>query len=297
MNGSAWRERANGPLWMLLAGFSFALMSVLTKLLAEIGFSSVDLIFYRSAISGVLMGIWLAFGTQNSEPVWRGPHQGLLFSRSLVGFAALICFFYGITHLPVSVAVTLNYTSPVFLALLLPLTLGERVHPRAFVAVAIGFVGILMLLRPWNVGTFNAWAALVALCSGFLAGVAYLHVRHLGRLGIGTTRVVIWFAVLSTLAAGVMILLMGAHQPVWDDVPWLLAMGVFATTGQVAVTRAYRRGNATVTASFAYSTVLFSSLMDVLIWPRAWPWQAFFGMALTVMSGLYAVRLSEGKSA
>lgn len=282
---------------MLGAGLSFALMSVLTKVLADVGFSSVELIFYRSTISGALLGVWLAFTTRSGQrqALWRGPHQGVLISRSLVGFAALLCFFYGITHLPVAIAVTLNYTSPLFLAVLLPLTLHERAPRQTYVVVALGFVGVVLLLRPWGVGGFDLWAATLALGSGFLAGVAYLHVRQLGKLGISTTRTVVWFAVISALLAGVLLVWQGARALSWAEVPALLAMGFFATSGQIAVTRAYRCGQATVTASFAYSTVLFSSLFDVLIWPHPWPWPAVAGMALTVLSGVYAVRLSEGK--
>lgn len=279
---------------MLLAGLSFAVMSALAKVLAGRGYTGMELVFYRSALGWLILAGWLALSA-GAEPVWRGGHRGLLLRRSLVGFIALFGFFYAIVHLPVSLAVTLNYTSPLFLALLLPLTLGEHTGPRHYLAVALGFAGVVLILRPWSENAPDLAAVLVGLFSGFMAGVAYLHVRHMGRVGIGTRRVVLWFTAFCTVAAGVFVTLAGWRQPAVADLGGLLGMGVSATLGQLAVTRAYRYGHAAVTAGFAYSTVIFSSLLDVLLWPHPWPWQAPAGMALTVLAGLYAMGLNKGK--
>ncbi len=269
---------------MLLAGLSFAVMSLLAKEVVSLGYGSIELVFYRSLIGWLLLGLWLRSAGQSFFGV---AHRVMLLRRALVGLAALLSFFYAIVHLPVSVALTLNYTSPLFLAVLLPWTLREGMSSRQYAAVGLGFVGVCLLLQPWSTPPADLFAALVGLASGLLAAVAYLHVRRLGALGVSEAHVVVWFAAIGTLVTGLFAFSGDWQWPALEHAPWLVGMGLLATLGQFAVTRAYRYGHAAVTAAFAYSTVLFGSVLDVLIWGH-WmsPW-AWFGLTVTVLAGIW----------
>jgi len=269
---------------MLLAGFSFAVMSVLAKEAVTFGYGSIELVFYRSLLGWMVLGWWLRAAGQ---PLFRVPHRTMLLRRALVGLVALTSYFYAIAHLPVSVAVTLNYTSPLFLAVLLPWTLRERVSALQYAAVGLGFVGVCLLLQPWDTPAADILAALIGLASGLLAAVAYLHVRQLGVLGVSEAHVVVWFAATGTLVAGLFAVAGDWQWPTLEHAPWLLGIGLLATLGQFAVTRAYRHGHAAVTAAFAYSTVLFSSVLDVLIWDQQMSSLAWFGLVTTVLAGIW----------
>lgn len=271
-------------------------MSVFVKQ-GTASFSSHELVFYRSLLGmAFLYGLMHLPGTRKHERrVLRGPNLGLQLRRGLVGFIALATFFYAVDKLPMSVAVTLNYTSPLFLALVMPFWLGERPRPVEYLAVALGFVGVGLLLRPWEGGA-DLFAALVGLFSGFMAALAYVHVRQLGKLDEPEWRTVFWFAVVGLIGAFILSSLSGWHAPTLDQAPLLLAMGAFATFGQLAMTRAYRRGDTVVVASLAYSTVVFSSLLDVIIWDVSMPLAGWLGMFLTIGAGVWAVRLNARKS-
>lgn len=284
-----------GSAWMLVAGAGFAFMGVWVKLGAQ-WFSSQELVFYRSAFAllVVLGMLGMRHGLGGPRQLF-GNHLAMHLRRGLVGYIALGCFFYSLAVLPMSMAVTLNYTSPLFLALLMPVWLKERPTPAQYGAVALGFAGVLLLLRPWAVHG-DLLAGLVGLFSGLLAGLAYIHVRALGRLHEPEWRTVFWFAAVSCLGAG---LLAGVQG--WNDEPeahWgvLLALGGTATLGQLAMTRAYRVGNTAVVAAFAYSTVIFSSLLDVLIWKVEIPFVAWAGMAVTVAAGVWAAILNTERT-
>lgn len=281
---------------MLAAGLSFALMSVFVKQGTGY-FSSHELVFYRSLLGmAFLYGLMHLPGRHSHEPrSLRGPNLGLQLRRGLVGFIALATFFYAVAKLPMSVAVTLNYTSPLFLALVMPFWLGERPRPVEYLAVALGFVGVALLLRPWEGGA-DLFAALVGLFSGFMAALAYVHVRQLGKLDEPEWRTVFWFAVVGLIGAFLLSSATGWHAPTLDQAPLLLAMGAFATFGQLAMTRAYRRGDTVVVASLAYSTVVFSSLLDVIIWNISMPPLGWLGMLITIGAGVWAVRLNARKS-
>jgi drug/metabolite transporter (DMT)-like permease len=277
---------------MLAAGASFALMSVFVKI-GSASFSSHEMVFWRSALGLVFLYVFLRLPHGAAMPrAVATPHLGMQLRRGLVGFIALTAFFYSLAKLPMSVAVTLNYTSPLFLALLMPWWLHERPRPAQYLAVALGFLGVLLLLRPWQ-GGGDTVAGLIGLFSGLMAALAYGHVRQLGKLGEPEWRTVFWFAVVGMVGAGLASSLTGWHLPGVEHVGLILALGIFATFGQLAMTRAYRTGRTEVVAALAYSTVVFSSLLDGLIWKQGLPVIAWAGIAITMAAGVWAVRLNQ----
>lgn len=279
-----------GSNWMLLAGASFALMGVWVKLAAQ-WFSSIELVFYRALFGLLLVLGTLAFcrGPRALIQVF-GPHLGLHLRRGAAGFAALATFFYSLTVLPTSVAITLNYTSPLFLTLMTPLWLKEPVRPSQYAAVALGFGGVLLLLRPWEAQS-DLMAGLIGLFSGLMAGVAYAHVRALGRLQEPEWRTVFWFNAVACAGAAFIASVQGWHGSILPHLDLLLVLGLTASIGQLAMTRAYRRGETAVVAAFSYSTVIFSSLLDVIIWQENITATAWAGIIITAAAGIWAAML------
>lgn len=281
--------------WMLVAGFLFALMGVLVKL-ASIRFSAPELVFYRSLFG--LLSIYVVIVLMNRQ--WLAPlatrHSVSHATRGLTGFLALVMYFYGIAHLPLPTAITLNYTSPLFLAAITAWWLKERHGHGLAAAVVIGFAGVLMLLKPgW--GGPGMLAMLAGLLSGLFAGLAYLNVRNLGRQGEPEWRIVFYFALISTLGGAVWMASAGFAVPGAADLPLLLAMGATGTLGQLAMTRAYRVGNTLAVGALAYSTVGFAALYGVLIFGDRLPLEAWLGMLLIVIAGVVGVWASRSVAA
>lgn len=273
-------------LWMIAASFLFACMGVCVKLAAQTH-SAVEITFYRSFISLLLMyGLVRLRGVPLATIHWRWQ-----ITRGTVGFMALFGYFYAITLLPLATAVTLNYTSAIFLALYLVLA-GTRLHRGMFGALGIGLVGVALLLKP----TFHAeqlFGGLVGLGSGVMAGMAYFSVRELGARGESESRTVFYFALVSSVCAGVWLLFSEIHAV--DRRSGLLLLGVasFATVAQLAMTRAYSRGKTLMSAALAYSTVVFSSLFGMLFWGEAMDGWGWLAIALIVLSGIAATHFSR----
>lgn len=276
--------------WMLVAAALFALMGVLVKHLSG-AFSPAELVFYRSAFGLLAIGGVISVQHRGLRAPLATRHLRAHFWRGVSGFIALVLFFYAIARLPLATAVTLNYTAPLFLAALSAWWLHEK-HGRGLQgAVGLGFVGIVLLLRPQVDG--QAWLpALAGLVSGMLAAVAYVNVKQLGKLGEPEWRVVFYFTLLATLGGGAWMALAGFHRPHAADWPWLSGLGVTATLAQLALTRAYHRGRTLTVGALAYATVGFSAVYGVCVFDESLPPLAWAGMAVVALAGIWAVRAS-----
>ena len=273
-------------LWMIAASFLFACMGVCVKLAAETH-SAVEITFWRSFISLLLMyGLVRLRGVSLRTEHWRWQ-----ITRGLVGFVALFSYFYAITLLPLATAVTLNYTSAIFLALYLVLA-GWRMRTGMLGALAVGLAGVVLLLRP-TLQAEQLFGGLVGLGSGVLAGMAYFSVRELGARGEPETRTVFYFALVSTLCSVVWLAFSEIHAVDRDSGLILFGVAGFATLAQLAMTRAYSRGKTLMSASLAYSTVIFSSLAGALFWGEVLPASAWAAIGLIVLSGIAATHFSR----
>ncbi len=275
---------------MLVAAFGFAVMGALVKIGAQ-KFSAAELVFYRSAFG--LITIWL-FIAGKKLPL-STPHLRKHLSRSLVGFASLVLFFYAIAHLPLATAITLNYTSPLFLAAIMPFLLHEKPKGRLIIALIIGFIGVTLLLKP----TFDkdSWGAgVVGLLSGVGAAIAYVNVKQLGQLQEPDWRTVYYFTLVSSIGAGLWMLFDTFHAVSWNDVITIGGLGLSATLAQLAMTRAYRTGKTLVVASLAYTTIVFASLISLLLWQEYLGIDAWLAIGLIVSSGLISLHSSANKT-
>ena len=278
-------------LWMIVASFFFASMGVCVKLAAD-NFAPPELVFYRSVISLTMMFVVVR---------WRGvpiatPHWRFQLWRGASGFVSLLLYFYAVSMLPLATAVTLAYTSPLFLAAYLGWFGKMRLRRGMLGALIIGFVGVALLLRP----TLDAdrWlGGLLGLISGMMAGLAYYNVKELGERGENEERTVFYFSLLSTIASGVWMVLSEMHRVDLKGGLLLLGIGAFGTIAQLAMTRAYKRGNALVSASLAYSTVIFASLFGMLVWRETLSLGAWLAIALIVASGVVSTWFSRANPA
>lgn len=270
---------------MVVASVAFGFMGVFMKVGAS-WFSPVELVFWRTCISMVI----LAITATSSGKSFRTLHWPYHLIRGLIGYGSLLMASYAIVHLPLSTAVTLTYTSPLFLALLSVWLLRERLSAFAIAALLIGFVGVMLLLKPvWSAGML--WYSLVGLGSGLLAGWSYLHVRELGKKGEQEWRTVFYFAFFSTLGGATLVILGGGWHPVsWHTVWPLIGVGVTGTIAQLTLTRAYKTGNKFLVASLSYLTVVFSTLLGYLLWGDPLSVANLFAMVLIIISGILAGR-------
>jgi drug/metabolite transporter (DMT)-like permease len=270
--------------WMLLAGALFATMGAFAKYLGS-QFSGAELSMYRSLVALSTVGLVVLMRRQSlATPFWRGH-----FWRGATGTVSLVGYFYAMTELPLATAITLNYTSPLWLTVLSTVLLGQRFRPLLMVAIVLGFLGVALLLRP-TFSDDNLHAGLIGLSSGFFAACAYVNVKKLGDAGEPEWRVVFYFGVIGFVGSAIVqgFWQQTFHPVTMGNVGFLLAMGIAATIAQLAMTRAYHSGNTLVVGAFAYSTVIFAALIGLFVFDEQLPLLAWIGMSIIVASGFLA---------
>jgi S-adenosylmethionine uptake transporter len=282
-------------LWMLLGAAFFATMGVCVKY-GSAHFNSAELVFYR----GVVGCIFLAVIARQQNISLRTQYVGMHVWRSIIGVSSLSAWFYAISKLPLATAMTLNYMSSVWIAAFI--VGGSLINwkpnegqspwsqgPLALTVMA-GFAGVIMVLRP-TMAQDQIYAGLIGLMSGFCAAFAYMQVTALGRMGEPETRTVFFFAI-GTIVAGLAgMAFMGISTWEWEHAVWLIPVGIFASLGQLCMTRAYSHGATLVVANLQYSGIVFAALYSLLLFGDDIPFIGWAGMALITVSGMTATLL------
>ncbi len=285
-----------GAGWMLVAGVSFSCMGLLVKFGAHY-FSSAELVFYRSIFGFIIIGASVVAEKRSLVTSFWYLHV----IRSLSGLVSLWLFFYAISHLPLATAITLNYTSPLFLAVLLTFIAREKLNPFLFIALLVGFVGVMLILKP-HVNDSQWFAALMGLLSGLGAGISYLVVRMMGQKGEPEWRVVFYFSALSTVVmAVIMFFPVGVVEPqpfyiAKQHIGILIGVGLAATIGQLTMTRAYRLGKTLLVANLAYATIVFSAVMGIVFFREWLSASAWLGVVIVITSGIMASWVTNQRS-
>lgn len=284
---AAWQAlpaNSRAAVWMLLAVLAFSVNNVSLKSLTR-DLDPLQIMFVRGVIMTCLL-LPIALRTRALATKRFGGHL----TRSVLGTSGAYLFILGLSLAPVADVVALSFSRALFIVVLAVLILGEVVGWRRWTACAVGFVGVLVMVRP-GFGELNLGLLAAASDAILSAGVA-LTLKSLGRTERPQT-IVFYFGLLSSLFAMVPAIL------VWRDPGvngWtLLALtGVLATCGQFAITRAWTEGEASIVAPLAYVQLVLSGGLAYLLFRETPDALGLAGAAIIVASTLY-IALREAR--
>lgn len=275
-------QTLRGIATMLAAVFLFSVLNVEVKLLADT-YAVTQIAFFRNLFAlpvAVLMVV-----THGGVASLRTRRPWAHVWRSLIGLSTMLLIFWSFDLLPLAEATTIWFSGPLFLTALSVPLLGERVGVHRWSAVVIGFVGVLVMLRP-GTETFQL-AALVPLCAAFCYALAMIAVRQLTRRD-ATTTVVFYFTVCATIFSG----LLAPLDWRWPDLPGFLLLAATGLTGGVAqqfLTHAYSQAPAALVGAFNYVTLIFAAAFGYLIWGEQLGPSLLLGTGIIMASGLYII--------
>jgi drug/metabolite transporter (DMT)-like permease len=288
-------ELNNGVKYMLMASFSFAIMGAFVKLASE-HMSSLEVVFFRNLFGVVIIG----YAVYKKPMTHIGGKPFLLLFRGLMGFSALLAYFYNIANIPLGDAVTYSKTAPIFTAIFAWLFLKEKLSASAWSAVFIGFIGIVFIAQPSAIG-FTKYDVL-GIFSGVGAALAYTSIREL-RNYYDTRAIVLSFTMVGTLGPIILFVLSEFIQaPELDfmmgkfvmpsGIVWLyvIALGLLGTLSQYFMTKAYGETKAGIVGAVSYSNIVFAILVGLLLGDSLPNMTTASGIVLIVFAGIMVAR-------
>ena len=264
-------------LWMIFGSICFGTMNALVK------WTSVNadvwmIIFIRSLVIALAVIIFTRF--RGTSLKMNDPKK--MFLRCLVGLIAMILYFSALSLIPIGQAVTLQYTAPLFVALLSGSLIREKVSTSVLISLFTAFIGIILIVSP-DLDSIDP-NALLALGSGLFAGLAYIFVRDLRKTDSPST-VVFWFAAFSVVGS----VIQAAPELTnltWEMLAALVGIGVGAGGGQVGITMAYHQANAAWVSAFSYLTVIIATIYGIILFDEVLSTKIIIGGLLIIGSGV-----------
>ncbi len=280
--GSAANSNVSGIAFMIAGIFVVSVLDAVIKWLAD-DYHTFQLILFRCGFALVFV---LAVVARTGGPrslLTRRPVGHLL--RAITGVTAMVLFFYSLSLLPLAEVIALTFAAPLFVTALSVPLLGEPVGVRRWSAVIVGFIGVLVIVRP-GTGVFAAAAILPVLASLSFAFSMVL-VRRL--TDTETSGAIVFYVTIAGLLFGSLTAPSVWIEPAAAHWPWLVIIGLLGGLGQFLMTQGFRFGQVAVVAPFEYTALIWAVLFGWLIWselPDAW---TLVGAGIVSGAGLYIV--------
>ncbi len=284
-----WGPVHRGAAWMLVSLFLFAAMDVLQKALVT-RYPAMEVMFFRSLFSALPLVVVIARAGGWGALATRRPVTHLL--RSGVGALSVVCFIAAFGGMPFADVYAISFAGPLIVTALSAPLLGEAVSSRQWVAVGIGFVGVMVMLNPG--GGMLSVMALLCVAGTLCSALATICVRRLASTETNVA-IVAYF----TLACGVLGGVAMLPDFVWPDLLGLAQLagaGLLCTAAQLAMTQSYRLAPAAVLAPLTYSSILWAVLFGALLFGEQ-PGLATLVGTLIVMGSGFVVRPGGGARA
>ena len=268
---------------LVLASFFFSLMTVCVKNIDN-RIPIYELVFFRSLLS---LCITLFIIKLKKISPW-GNNKPLLIMRGLLGTSALICIFYAIRNMPLSISTVIQYTYPIFISIFAGIFIDEKINRNLIFALIIGWLGILVILNPTQLSNINTeieniWVS-IAFIGSICTALAYVTVKKLAFTE--NIYVIIEYFPLVSLVSLLPIVLIKWVTPNLNELIWIIGIGLFTQLGQTFLTKGLKKLPASEASTINYLQVLFGSMWGILFFSEKLNFNFLLG-ALLVLLGTF----------
>lgn len=273
-----------GIMLRLMAMAMLGVMFVLVKLANEHGIHVVETLFWRQLAGLPAVILWLWSLGKLSDVRTQRPFAHAL--RALLGLTAMALIFTAMTMLPMAEATTISFAAPIFATMLAALLLGEPTGKYRWGAVALGFIGVLLAIRPGDasISDIGPW---VALAGALLNGCVTIQVRRMSK-SENAGAIVFWFSLTSVIPLGIgMIFLAKSHDVAgWSIIAGLAMCGAVA---QLLLTSAVRHASVAAITTMDYTGLIWSVLFGYFIFDSMPGPGTWLGAPIIIAAGLIII--------
>ncbi|MAF48774.1 MAG: DMT family transporter [Rhodospirillales bacterium] len=275
-------------LWMTATLLSFAAMAIAGRELSDT-MSTFEILFFRALVATLIV---LALIPRQGIAALRTRHISLHFLRNTIHFGAQYGWFLGISLLPLATVFSLEFTTPIWGALLAVLFLGEKLNRGRVIAIVFGFGGVLIILRPG--GEAIDIASLAVLGAAFGYAVSYITTKKLSAFD--TPFAVIFYMNLIQLPLGLVPALSGWVAPTVADIPWILLVGVTGLAAHYSMTRAFRLADATLILPIDFLRLPLIAVVGFFFYAEAVDLALFAGAIIIFGGNYYNIQLEARRA-
>lgn len=267
----------------IAAFFMFAVMNVFAKKLSE-HMSVVEIAFYRNFIAMLPMLFMVYFMGRKDILTIRSNPKAIVI-RSVLGTVSLVATFGAYAIMPMADTTAFLFTSSLIIPVLGYFFLGESVGKYRWGAVLIGFLGVIVMLRPS--GEVNLQGVSLALSAATMHGILQIVLRALGKTEKPET-VTFYFVFIGTFISLIPMPLVFT-MPGWADIPYIIGLGLTGVMAQLLLSTAYKYAQVSIVTVFNYSGIIWATLFGWMVWSD-WPDEAIFiGGAIVIASNVFIV--------
>ena len=265
---------------LILASFFFSLMTVCVKKIDN-RIPIYELVFFRSLLSLFITS--LIINKKNLNP-W-GKNKPLLILRGILGTIALVCIFYAIKNMPLNISTVIQYTYPIFISIFAGVLINEKITKNLIIASITGWLGILIILNPYQLSSLNIeldkFTVLIAFLGSISTALAYITVKKLSSTE-DIFIIIKYFPLISVITLSP-IVFFNWVTPNINDLIWILGIGVFTQAGQTFLTIGLKKLPTSEAARVNYLQVLFGSLWGILFFNELININFIFGAVLVLL--------------
>ncbi len=270
-----------GIFMMFFGDFMFAVNDIMGKWLAGT-YSAGEIVLVRSVAALMVLAPFLIKGGRRELIVLERP--GLQLSRVVLATAEIVFFYSAIRYLPLADVMTFYLAGPIYVAAVSPFLLGEKVDGRQWLAIAVGFLGVVFVLRPTS-GAFSI-ASLISICGSLCYAMMVVQSRQLR----GTPdRVLVFWQTVGALFIGAVFAPFDWITPNALDLMMLAALGVISMSAHICIARSVKLAPAAVVAPIQYSLLLWAILFGWLVFGDTPRPSMLVGAAIIIVAGLLVV--------
>lgn len=274
-----------GILLRIMAATVFSFMAAMVKIGSDYGLHPIEMIFWRFTFALPPIMLWVALRPGGLEVIKTKRPLAHLW-RAMIGFVAMGFGYYALTMLPLAEATTISFAAPVFATLLSAIFMLEAVGWHRWGAVAMGFVGVLVVMQPQN-ASLPLNGLIVALIAAFGVACVIITIRQISRTERAMTTV-FWFTLISALATGCVVPFFGSNHE-WQGWAIMATIAVLGGIAQLLLTESLRVASVVVVAPFDYIQLLWAVGLGWLIWSDVPTLMTACGAAIIIASGLYTL--------
>lgn len=273
-----------GIVFILVATLGIVLMNTCAKMSSD-NHGPVEMVFYRGVVALIILVPYILL--TRSQAIFKTRRIGQHLYRALVGNIGVAFVFWAYSLLPMADATALLFSAPLFVAILAPSMLQEKVSNSRWKALFIGFVGVLLIAKPSGAFILGL-SSLVGLAAAFCMALVDIALRDLGRTDDPLTTV--FFFLLFGVVISAPYTIINGNFPLADNILWIIGIGIFAAIQQVAKTTAFQYAEASLLAPYSYTSIIFATITGWFFWGDIPSISVLAGAFLIIVSSLALAR-------